>query len=106
MLSGALAHSRPVAVSERGEITLELTPDGAVYEQPLSSGSADVLAAVATLFSGATRLSVRVATTGTADAAPKRITAESVKAERLATIRKKDPALDAAVDSLDLELLD
>jgi hypothetical protein len=29
-----------------------------------------------------------------------------VKAERLATIRKKDPALDAAVDSLDLELLD
>ncbi len=106
MLSGALAHSRPVGVSGNGEITLELTPDGAMYEQPLSSGSSDVLAAVATLFSGGSKLSVRVATAGTADAAPKRITAESVKAERLATIRKKDPALDAAVDSLDLELLD
>lgn len=106
MLSAALAHAKPVAVAESGTITLELTPDGALYEQPLASGAADVLAAIATLFGGATKLSVRVATSGTADAAPKRITAESVKAERLATIRKKDPALDAAVDSLDLELLD
>ncbi len=106
MLSAALAHAKPVAVAESGTITLELTPDGALYEQPLASGAADVLAAIATLFGGATKLSVRVATSGTADAAPKRITAESVKAERLAMIRKKDPALDAAVDSLDLELLD
>jgi hypothetical protein len=29
-----------------------------------------------------------------------------VKAERLAMLRKRDPMLDAAVDALDLELLD
>ena len=85
---------------------LELEPAGAIYEQPINSGAADVLTAIRTIFPTAARLLVRVAITGPVDIAPKRITAESVKAERLATLRKKDPALDAAVDCLDLELLD
>ena len=106
MLAAALGHATPVAVSMSGEITVELSPDGGIYEQPLSAGAAIVLGAIRASFPSAAKLTVRVATTGTVDAAPKRITAESVKAERLASIRKKDPALDAAVESLDLELLD
>jgi DNA polymerase-3 subunit gamma/tau len=106
MLAAALGHATPVGASMSGEITLQLSPDGSIYEQPLVAGAAIVLGAIRASFPSAAKLTVRVATTGTVDAAPKRITAESVKAERLASIRKKDPALDAAVDSLDLELLD
>ena len=36
----------------------------------------------------------------------RRLTAESVKAERLSSLRRRDPALDAAVRELDLELMD
>jgi hypothetical protein len=34
------------------------------------------------------------------------VTEEAIRAERLASLRKKDPVLDAAVRELDLELLD
>jgi DNA polymerase-3 subunit gamma/tau len=40
------------------------------------------------------------------DSGRPRLTTETVRAERLASMRAKDPVLDAAVDELDLELLD
>jgi DNA polymerase-3 subunit gamma/tau len=40
------------------------------------------------------------------DSGRSRLTTEAVRAERLAAMRAKDPVLDAAVDELDLELLD
>src|SRR6185437_11297209 len=106
VLAAALHRALPVAVSGRGEIILELEAADAAYEQPITSGSIDVLAAVAALFDGATRLQVRVAPARSADQAPRRVTEESVRSERLAMLRKRDPSLDIAVDALDLELLD
>ena len=35
-----------------------------------------------------------------------RLTDEQIKAERVEVMRKKDPTLGAAIDALDLELLD
>jgi len=106
VLAAALQRALPVAVSARGEITLELDAADAAYEEPITSGSADVLAAVAVLFTGATRLQVRVAPAPSAEQTPRRVTEESVRSERLAMLRKRDPSLDIAVDALDLELLD
>jgi hypothetical protein len=40
------------------------------------------------------------------DSARSRLTTEAVRAERLAAMRAKDPVLSAAIDELDLELLD
>jgi DNA polymerase-3 subunit gamma/tau len=40
------------------------------------------------------------------DAGRSRLTTEAVRAERLAALRAKDPVLDAAIEELDLELLD
>jgi DNA polymerase-3 subunit gamma/tau len=37
---------------------------------------------------------------------PQRITTEALKEERIGRLRKQDPALGAAIDALDLELLD
>ena len=39
-------------------------------------------------------------------ARPKRMSDAGARAERLKTLRKKDPALDAAADELDLEIVD
>lgn len=96
----------PVAVSGRGDVTLEL--EGDLHQQAIASGMDDVLAGIRSFFSGATRIIVRVAASSgpVADGAPRRLTQEAVKEQRLALLRKRDPALDAAVDALDLELLE
>jgi hypothetical protein len=39
-------------------------------------------------------------------AAPRRLTAEDVIANRVVMLRKRDPVLDAAIDALDLRLLE
>jgi len=106
VLAAALQRAIPIAVSGRGEITVELEAADAAYEHPIATGAADALAAVNALFTGATRLQVRVAPSPAPDQAPRRVTEESVRSERLAMLRKRDPSLDMAVDALDLELLD
>ena len=44
-------------------------------------------------------------TEGTAASRP-RLTAENVIADRVATLRKRDPQLNAAIDALDLRLIE
>jgi hypothetical protein len=41
-----------------------------------------------------------------ASAAPRRVTEEEIRTQRMASLRKRDPVLGAAIDALDLELLD
>ncbi|HEX6536407.1 MAG TPA: DNA polymerase III subunit gamma/tau [Gemmatimonadaceae bacterium] len=106
VLAAALQRAMPGAVSGRGEITLELEGADAVYQQPIADAASDVLSAIGALFTGATRLQVRVDTNGADAATPRRLTEESIRSERLAMLRKRDPALDLAIDALDLELID
>lgn len=107
-LAAALQHSLPSTISARGDITLELDAAGSVYQQPIADSAADVLSAIGTLFTGATRLQTRAPDRNSLDNAvlPRRLTEEGVRGERLALLRKRDPTLDLAVDALDLELLD
>ncbi|MGI8546449.1 MAG: DNA polymerase III subunit gamma/tau [Gemmatimonadaceae bacterium] len=49
---------------------------------------------------------MRSAMEATAQAAPTRLSDEEMRAERANTLRSKDPVLGAAIDALDLELLD
>jgi len=66
-----------------------------------------VLSVIGALLDGATRLTVRLADQGP-DELPsaRRFTEESVRRDRLSMLRKKDPTLDAAVETLDLELME
>jgi len=68
----------------------------------------DALAILVTPFvSGTVRLRVEKGTASAERSArPSRLTEESAKGERLKTLRAKDPALNSAVDALDLELLE
>lgn len=100
-LAGVLAHATPVAASVQGLLTLEV-PDDPTRDL-LDAGRADALAAVRTIWPGAQRLAVHVALE---EAGPRRLTVESVRAERTERLRRTHPALGAAIDALDLELLD
>jgi len=108
MLVSALEHALPVAVSGQGAITVQLEQSNEIFEKAIESGAADVLSAVTTIFDSATKLIVRrveqpaVASTD----APRRLTEDQARRERAQMLRKKDPALDAAIEALDLELLE
>jgi DNA polymerase-3 subunit gamma/tau len=105
VLAAALDRAIPVAVSARGEVTLQ--PEDDSFVPTLETGAGDIAAAIAARFDGVTRVAVRAGENGSGVAgAPRRMSADAVKGERLAMLRRRDPVLDAAVDALDLELLD
>ncbi|HEY9448854.1 MAG TPA: hypothetical protein VIQ60_03840, partial [Gemmatimonadaceae bacterium] len=106
-LAAALEHALPSAVTGRGDITLELDAAGSIYQQPIADSATDVLSAIGTIFTGASRLRTLAPERPAASEAPlRRLTEEGVRSERLSMLRKRDPVLDLAVDALDLELLD
>jgi hypothetical protein len=93
-------------VSAQGAITLQLDAPDEIRSQALESGKAETLEAIRTFFSGAERIIIRATESTGPSAAPKRITDESVRADRVAALRKRDPTLGAAVDALDLDLIE
>jgi DNA polymerase III subunit gamma/tau len=106
-LVASIEHATPVEVSPSGEITFDLAPDLGHMEAPIINGAKELLAAIDTLLEGATRIKVRVpASLPVREGATRRLSAEAVKAERLSSLRRRDPSLDAAVRELDLELMD
>jgi len=108
MLVSALEHALPVAVSAQGAITVQLEQPNEIFEKTIESGAAEVISALAGTFDGATKLVVRrVEQTKAPPAdATKRLTEDQARQERAQMLRKKDPALDAAIEELDLELLE
>jgi DNA polymerase-3 subunit gamma/tau len=100
VIASALAEGTPLAVTAAGVITVGVS--SAALASAIESSQDVILKAVRSIFDGATKIAVK--TTG--DARPSRLTAEDVIANRVAMLRKRDPVLDAAVDLLDLRLLD
>ena len=106
LLAAALAETIPVAVSGAGAVTLQLDAPDELKSQALEAGKGEVLEAIRVFFSGAERVAVRSAAAMGPVVQAKRITDESVRADRVTALRKKDPILGAAVDALDLDLVD
>jgi hypothetical protein len=100
LVAQLLAESTPAAVSAGGVLTLDAESDMTV--RGLQEVEATVLTAVRRYFASVTKLSVRKAGT----APRKRYDTASVKAERAANLRSGDPTLAAAIDALDLELIE
>ena len=103
LLASVLEHSLPVGVSASGVVTLQVEDEAA--EQAVTSGSAEIVAALRALFGGVARVQARRNASAPAPTS-RRLTHESIQAERIVVMRKKDPVLGAAIDALDLELLD
>lgn len=104
-LATALAHSSPAALSASGTLTIELDESNDFWAHSITSGKADVITALREWFGGIERIELR-RDEQAPSAPPKRLTDEMVRAERVASLRKKDPVLNAAIDALDLDVTD
>jgi hypothetical protein len=103
MVASALNEATPSAVTAGGVVTIGVTSDA--LAEAIQSGSEAVLAPLRGIFEGVERVAVKAVTEGQASARP-RLTAENVIADRVATLRKRDPLLNAAIDALDLRLIE
>lgn len=102
VVASALAESTPTAVHE-GAVTVTASSDA--LRSAIEAGSDRVLKALRARFSGVARLIVSVASRDAA-VPVRRMTEGDVMASRVATLRKGAPLLDAALDTLDLRLVE
>ncbi|MEO5800540.1 MAG: hypothetical protein ABIZ70_09595, partial [Gemmatimonadales bacterium] len=107
LLAQALDHAT-ARLQGPGKVVLVFGPDSAVFQE----GVERQLAVVETILSARMGVAMTVKLEqGASGSAPtpakgKRLSAEDLRADRLRELRARDPALDAAADSLDLELVD
>jgi hypothetical protein len=103
MVASALNEATPSAVTAGGLVTIGVTSDA--LADALQSGSEEILTALRGIFDGVEQIAVKSMADGTQAARP-RLTAENVIADRVSTLRKRDPQLNAAIDALDLRLIE
>ena len=105
LIATALQNATPSAVTARGDVTISLDEPNDFYAKAIQNGGSEIVAALRDWFTPVER--VLVAGAGKPMAGPpKRLTDEMVKAEKLEALKKKDPALLAAIVELDLEVID
>lgn len=105
MLGLALAAARPVG-AEAPVVTLELIEQNPMHAEALERlrGTAESL--LGARLGGVVTIQVRAPAATAPAGRPKRMTEAGNRAERLAALRGKDPALDAAAAELDLEVIE
>jgi DNA polymerase-3 subunit gamma/tau len=105
LLATALEHAVPTVVTARGDITISLDEPNDFYAKAIQSGAADIVTVLRDWFGPVERVQLEGATRQPATP-PKRLTDEDVKAQKLEALKKRDPILSAAIDALDLEVID
>ena len=109
LLGSLLAEAEVVAVEGR---TVTLRPGHAVHAEGLERQRETIAQALGQYISEAPRVAIAAGGPGGGSGpgggggGPERITPAGASAERLKSLRAKDPTLSAAVDALDLELLE
>lgn len=104
MLAAALAHAIPSAVTASGDVTLILEEANDIHARALTEKKREVAALLAERFDGVGAVTFRQNTP--TSARPARVTDEMIRTERLAALRKRDPVLGAAIDALDLDVVE
>ena len=107
---GALLQVTEVAGVDAGAVTIRLLDTNAVHAEGLERQREALSQLVARYLTGPVRIKLEGAEGGggreRSAPRPARLTEEGARAERLKTLRAQDPSLNAAVDALDLELLE
>ena len=103
MLGSLLAEAEVVGVDGR---IITVTPGNAGHSEGLERQRDTIAQAIGRFISEAPRVKIASAEAPRGGPAPERMTEERAGAERLKSLRAKDPTLSAAVDALDLELLE
>jgi DNA polymerase III subunit gamma/tau len=102
LLATVLERCMPRAITGAGVLTLDIPDDAATHA--INAAQAEILEVIRQRLPGVSKLSVPSAAESKGPAS--RITAESVREDRIARMRKADPVLDAALDELDLDLVE
>ena len=99
-----LEQSLPVSTNANGVLVLQVeTP---AVQEGLAAKSAETITAMSAWLAGLQKVTVRVAGDSMSAGPAARMTVETVRSETLAALRKRDPVLNAAIDALDLDLVD
>ncbi|MEW5916978.1 MAG: hypothetical protein AB1762_11255, partial [Gemmatimonadota bacterium] len=97
--------SKPIAITAAGALLLEV--GDAQARDALNARLSDLATLARTHFGPITQVLLRESDAPpTPTEAAARMTPSSIRSETLASLRKRDPVLNAAIDELDLELLD
>jgi len=104
VLAPFLEAAIPSAVSAAGVLTLRA--EDAPSAEALELAKNDLLGMVKMVFPAIERVAITRPEGSAATPAPRRVTEEEIRTQRMASLRKRDPVLGAAIDALDLELLD
>src|SRR5881628_1607312 len=104
---GALLQVTEVAAVDAGAVTIRLLDTNAVHAEGLERQRDALAQLVGRYLTKPVRIKLEGAGSGERSTPrPGRLTEEGARAERLKTLRAQDPSLNAAVDALDLELLE
>src|SRR5262247_488595 len=105
LLGSLLSEAEAIAVDGR---IITIRPGNAGHSEGLERQRDTIAQSIGRFISEAPRVKIAIAeaSEGGKGPAPERMTEERAVAERLKSLRAKDPTLSAAVDALDLELLE
>ncbi len=104
---GALLEQAVVADVAGGSVVLQLRDTNPVHVEGLERQRDALSQVMGRYLTGPVRIKLEAAGSGERSTPrPGRLTEETARAERLNALRAKDPGLSAAVDALDLELLE
>jgi DNA polymerase-3 subunit gamma/tau len=105
MLASAVAHAGPASIAANGLVVLELDEPNDIFAHAIHSARAELATMLREWFPALERVELRRDDQAPA-APPKRLTDEMIRADRIASLRKRDPVLSAAIDALDLDVTD
>ena len=104
VLAPFLEQAVPSAISSSGVLTVRADDDAAADALEMAKG--DMLWVVKGMFPAIDRVVIARPTGPTVSGSHRRVTEEEIREQRIVSLRKRDPVLGAAIDVLDLELLD
>lgn len=98
-----LEQSLPVSTNANGVLVLQV--EAPAVQEGLAAKMTETITVMSGWLAGLQKLTVRLAGDSLATGPAPRMTVETVRSETLAALRKRDPVLNAAIDALDLDLV-
>ncbi len=106
MLVAALEQTVPEPGPEAGVVTLRLAERNEIYARAVHAGREDVVRALRGVWPQVEHVTVAEPGAAGGGTPPQRLSVAALRAEQLAALRKRDAVLGAAIDALDLEVIE